>query len=274
MPELPEAETVARQLRAGLLGATLTALVVQRPDIVQQGLATSAWYQGCVLDSVERRGKSVVLGFQKSGLLRYLVAELGMTGLLLFLGRDQSYAKHTHVRMSFSGGSVEEVGYWNPRRFGRISLLDELGLSDYTERRFGLDPLAMSWESFWDALHAKRVRIKSLLMDQRWMAGVGNIYANEILFRAGIHPERRADRLSQLRGRRLFEQTQAVLREAIECGGSSIRDFIAPNGERGRFASRHLVYGKADQPCPSLCGDIVRLSKGARTSFYCPRCQK
>ncbi len=274
MPELPEAEVVTRQVRGALLGAMLEALWIGRPDIIRQGLSTSAWYVGSRLQAVERRGKSVVLRFGKDRGVRYIVAELGMTGLLLFASAAPSYDKHTHVRLAFTGGGESLLRYWNPRRFGRMSFLDEEELAAYTARRFGLDPLRMTWEAFRLLLRSCRGRIKTFLMHQQDLAGIGNIYANEILYRAGIHPARRADRLSDARARALYGQIQAVLNEAIEYGGSSIRDFLAPNGACGRFASRHLVYNHAQEPCPSGCGGRIRIIRRERASFYCPRCQR
>lgn len=274
MPELPEAEVVTRQVREALLGATLHHLWIGRQDIVREGYSSAAWYEGATLQAVERRGKSVVLQFAQAESHRYMVAELGMTGLLLFANAPSSYEKHTHVRLSFSGRREPELRYWNPRRFGRMWFLDEGGLAAYTARRFGQDPLTMRWEDFRALLRSRRGRIKSLLMHQQVVAGIGNIYANEILFRSRIHPVRSVERLSEARVRELYTQIQTVLTEAIECGGSSIRDFVSPTGTRGQFAARHLVYNRAHHPCSSGCGAVIRRERSERTSFYCPRCQR
>ncbi|MEQ1792053.1 MAG: DNA-formamidopyrimidine glycosylase family protein, partial [Nitrospiraceae bacterium] len=148
MPELPEAEAVARQIRDRLLGAQLSECQVGREDIVREGLSTLAWYRGARLEDVARYGKSVALGFRNEGELRYIVAELGMTGLLLFHATKTKHPQHVHVRMSFTGGRESELRYWNPRRFGRMSLLDQAGLDAYRARRFGVDPLVVSREEF------------------------------------------------------------------------------------------------------------------------------
>lgn len=274
MPELPEAEVVTRQVRDALQGATLDRLWIGREDIVREGYASASWYEGATLQAVERRGKSVVLQFARAGAHRYMVAELGMTGLLLFANAPSSYEKHTHVRLFLSGRREPELRYWNPRRFGRMWFLDEPGLAAYTARRFGYDPLTMQWEQFWALLRSRRGRVKSFLMHQQVVAGIGNIYANEILFRSRIHPVRAVDRLSPARAQALFTQIQAVLAEAIEYGGSSIRDFVSPAGTRGRFATRHLVYNRAQRPCSSGCGAIIQVARSERASFYCPRCQR
>lgn len=276
MPELPEAEVVARQLRERIMGATLKDCWVGRRDIIREGFPTLAWYRGATVTGVGRKGKSVVLTCMKTGESRYLVAELGMTGLLLFRLRAPSFAKHVHVRWTLEGGKEPELLYWNPRRFGRMSLLDRAGLDRYVTRRFGCDPLTVTWEEFRDMMQTRRGRLKALLMHQQVIAGIGNIYANEILYRAGLHPARQANRVSLSARRRLYDVMQLVLAEAIEAGGSSVRDFFAPDGSEGSYKRRHLVYGKEGQPCPSGCGKKIRrvMETSQRSSFYCPVCQR
>lgn len=276
MPELPEAEVVARQLRERIIGATLKDCWVGRRDIVREGFSTLAWYQGAVLTGIERRGKSVVLTCTQGGESRYLVAELGMTGLLLFRLHAPTFAKHIHVRLMLEGGKEPELLYWNPRRFGRMLLLDRTGLDRYVARRFGCDPLTVSWEEFRALFQARRGRLKALLMHQQAIAGIGNIYANEILYRARLHPAKSANRLSLAAMRRLYAVMRQVLAEAIEAGGSSVRDFFAPDGSEGRYKRQHLVYGKEGQPCPSGCGKTIKrmVESSQRSSFYCPGCQR
>jgi len=273
MPELPEAEVVARQLRVQLLGAQLNECLIGRTDIVREGLSTLSWYDGAVLEGVERYGKSVVLGLKKENETRYVVAELGMTGLLLFRTTQTKYPQHVHVRMSFTGGHEPELRYWNPRRFGRISLLDQTGLDRYRVRRFGVDPLTVPCNEFVRLMQARRGRLKPLLMHQQVIAGIGNIYANEILFRARLHPNREVNRLRETTIVRLYSTMQTVLREAISCGGSSVKDFYAPDGTEGQYKRQHLVYGKEDQPCPNRCGRIICRLQSERSSFFCPACQ-
>jgi formamidopyrimidine-DNA glycosylase len=273
MPELPEAEVVARQLRVHLLGAELNECLVGRADIVREGLTTLSWYYGAVLEGVERYGKSVALGLRKENEIRYIVAELGMTGLLLFRATQTKYPQHVHVRMSFTGGRESELRYWNPRRFGRISLLDRAGLAHYRARRFGIDPLTVPRDEFISLMEVRRGRLKPLLMHQQVIAGIGNIYANEILFRARLHPNRGVHRLRRATIMTLYDTMQTVLREAISCGGSSVKDFYAPDGTEGRYKRQHLVYGKEGHPCPNRCGGIIRRLQSERSSFFCPTCQ-
>jgi formamidopyrimidine-DNA glycosylase len=273
MPELPEAEVVARQIGSRLVGAQLAHITVGRADIVREGFSTLSWYRDVRLGSVSRYGKSVALEFRKRGEVRYVVAELGMTGLLLFQSVAVKHPQHIHVEMSFTGGQEPLLRYWNPRRFGRLCLLDRASLNRYIARRFGLDALTVSREAFVHYLGGRRARLKSLLMQQQAVAGIGNIYANEILFRARLHPDQIADRLRPAQAELLYETTRQVLHEAIQCGGSSVRDFFAPDGTEGRYKSRHLVYGKEGQPCPNLCGQTIRRLQGERSSFVCPSCQ-
>jgi formamidopyrimidine-DNA glycosylase len=273
MPELPEAEVVARQIRSRLLGAPLGDVWVGRADIVREGFATLPWYPGTSLQSVERFGKSVALGFVKEKVCRYVVAELGMTGLLLFQSTPTKHPQHVHVKMLFKNTHEPELRYWNPRRFGRLSLLDRAGLDRYLARRFGLDPLAASQQDFVSLLQSRRGRLKSLLMHQQVIAGIGNIYANEILFRAGLHPQAQVGRLSVGKMEKLYQIMCEVLHEAIACGGSSVRDFFAPDGTEGQYKRRHLVYGKAGQLCPNLCGGIIRRFQRERSAYFCIRCQ-
>jgi formamidopyrimidine-DNA glycosylase len=273
MPELPEAEVVAQQIRARLLGATLTNAWIGRDDIVREGYRERGWYIGSVLRAAERFGKSVALRFEHEAESRFFVAELGMTGLLLFRSAATRFPQHVHVRLTFVGGRESELRYWNPRRFGRISMVDPQQFKDYLTRRFGCDPLAVSREDFLRIVKGRDGRLKPLLMHQQAIAGIGNIYANEILFRARLHPNTRASRLPVSKIEELFRITQEVLHEAIACGGSSVRDFFAPDGSEGRFKARHLVYGKEGLPCPNQCGHVIRRLQSERSSFFCPACQ-
>lgn len=272
MPELPEAEVVARQLRAKLLDAAISDYWIGRDDIIREGRDTVAWYRHATITAIERRGKSVILSCTHHRGTRFIVAELGMTGLLLFRPPTR-LAQHTHMILSFSGSGERTLHYWNPRRFGRLYLLDCAGLDRFTSRRFGCDPLTVSAEAFHRLVKGRRGGLKALLMHQQAIAGIGNIYANEILYRAGLHPHRMAGTLSTSRVERLYRVMQAVLAEAIKEGGSSVRDFVAPDGTEGRYRRCHLVYNKAGEPCVQ-CRKTIRRLQGERSSFYCPACQR
>ena len=273
MPELPEAEIAAAQLRAGTVGAMVRECWVGRSDIVREGYQTLSWYQASRIDAVKRHGKSVVLSFSRGGETRFLVAELGMTGLLLFRSAPARYPQHTHFVMHLTECREPELRYWNPRRFGRLYLLDASGLEHYLRRRFGYEPLTMTRQQFAKLMTSSRGRLKALLMHQQSIAGIGNIYANEILFRAGIHPSQVASRVRPDAINRLYDVIRDVLLEAVEFGGSSVRDFFAPDGTLGTYRLFHRVYGKTGAPCPNQCGATVRRVMEERSSFICPTCQ-
>lgn len=272
MPELPEAEVTARQLRARLGGAVIADIQLGRDDIVREGLSSLHWYRGSILRAVERRGKSVVMELEKNDEHRFLVVELGMTGLLLFPSAQVRFPQHIHAVITFRDPARPLLRYWNPRRFGRLSLFDGPGLDRYLTRRFGCDPLTVTRQALARLLRCRR-RLKPLLMHQQAIAGIGNIYANEILFRARLHPNVIAGQLTSAAVDRLHGVMRSVLREAIRCGGSSVKDYFAPDGSQGRYKQRHLVYAKAGLPCPNRCGAVIRRLQSERSSFYCPRCQ-
>ena len=250
-----------------------TSVWVGRADIVREGLPTLSWYRGAVLEEVERYGKSVALGFKKEGELRYVVAELGMTGLLLFRDTQTKHPQHVHVRMSFTGGHESELRYWNPRRFGRLSLLDRAGLDRYRARRFGVDPLTVPREEFVRLMQARRGRLKPFLMHQQLIAGIGNIYANEILFRARLHPNREVSRLRGATIDMLYDTMQRVLHEAISCGGSSVKDFYAPDGTEGRLQAPSSRLWQRRSTLFQPLRKMIRRLQSERSSFFCPACQ-
>jgi formamidopyrimidine-DNA glycosylase len=274
MPELPEAEVTAMQLRSRLIGRRLADIWVGRADIVREGIDRLGWYRGSVIRAVGRQGKSVIVEMEQGTQAGYLVAELGMTGLLLLPSAAVKHPQHTHVVITFENDPGGTLRYWNPRRFGRLSLLDPEGLARYITRRFGCDPLSVTRDDFVAFLRRSRRRLKPLLMHQQSIAGIGNIYANEILFRTALHPNTIASRLTRAAAQRLHGTMQSVLQEAIRCGGSSVKDFYAPDGSAGRYKEQHLVYGKEGQSCRNECGALIRRLQGERSSFYCPACQK
>ncbi len=274
MPELPEAEVVRQQLHAALVGSTIDDIWIGREDIIRQGIESRSWYSGARVVEVQRHGKSLVLICERDAEKRVVVAELGMTGLLLFTRASVPSDKHVHMVMRLVNGLQPELRYWNARRFGRLYLLDQMAWTAYQQRRFGRDPLTMTEEDFVALIKSCRGRVKAVLLNQQRIAGIGNIYANELLFRSGIHPHARGDRVSKRNLHVLFEEMQHVLQEAILMGGSSIRNFLAPDGSPGQFQSRHLVYQKKGERCPNGCRTRIQALMDERSSFVCPTCQK
>lgn len=202
---------------------------------------------------------------------RALLVHLGMTGQLTVRPAAEPLAPHTHIVCALDDGS--ELRYADPRRFGRVALATPDELTPIL-LRLGADPLEISREEFCRRLGARRARIKALLLDQRVLRGVGNIYADESLWRSRIHPARPAARLGQARLARLHSELRRVLLDAIRLGGSSISDYVGANGERGRFQLRHRVYDREGKPCRRCGASIQRTLIAGRSSYYCPRCQR
>ncbi len=272
MPELPETEVVRRQLQEALPGAVIARLWIGREDIVRQGLDTVSWYVRAHVIEVRRHGKIIAIVCERDAEQRVIIVELGMTGLLLFAREAVPSQRHVHMVMRFVRGP--QLRYWNARRFGGVYFLNQEAWRVYCRRRFGPDPLTVTEKEFVALVESCRGRVKALLLHQQRIAGIGNIYANESLFRSGIHPHARGCRLSKRRIRVLFEAMQNVLVEAIRMGGSSIRNFVAPDGRPGRFQTRHQVYQKEGARCPNGCQSDIRCLADERTSFFCPTCQK
>lgn len=266
MPELPEVQTIACDLRAeGLPGTRIERVRLLQPLVVR-GAASSfrRRLRGSTIASVGRHGKLLLLGLG-GGLT--LTIHLKMTGQLSLVPQGEPTPKHTHAVFELEGG--RELRFRDVRRFGYLALVDAEGLEEALSA-LGPDALAVSLPRFREILGRHRGRLKPLLMDQRVLAGVGNIYANEMLFAAGINPWRSAESLDQAEVRRLHGAMGRVLREAIRCRGSSISDFVDTQGRVGRFQERHRVYRK--EICPRCGGPIVKEMRG-RSTFWCPACQ-
>jgi formamidopyrimidine-DNA glycosylase len=205
MPELPEVEVVLQHLKPQILGATIETLAIHRSD-------------QATISKVHRMGKCVVMTCQRSQKTRYLLSELGMTGLWFFKATLASSPQHIHCHITLSGRKIRELHYWNPRRFGRLWLFEPSGLEAFIQRRFGPDALAIKEAPFCELIQTTRGQLKPLLLNQHRLAGIGNIYANEMLFRANIHPYAQGHQLRLTSRQRLHRTMQEVLREAIAAG--------------------------------------------------------
>lgn len=271
MPELPEVETLTLQLDRALRGKTISEVEIRNESILETGPEElKNKVQGKQIVQIARRGKYLQLNLS-GGLTLWF--HLGMTGQLLLEIPPSSLRPHTHFVLSFSN-SRKRLFYRDVRRFGRITLTptDEESFPRGV-RRLGLEPKEWSPEDFIARFKTRRARIKNLLLNQTLVAGLGNIYADESLHRAGIHPLRRACRLERSRLERLREAMCEILGEAIRWGGSSIDDYFHLDGARGRFQDFHRVYGRAGEAC-SACGTRIRKIKlSGRTSSFCPHCQ-
>jgi formamidopyrimidine-DNA glycosylase len=267
MPELPEVETVRRSLLP-IVGRRIEAVEVLEPRLRQRIADDFARRLiGRVIEDITRRGKYLL--FRLSG-GESLLAHLGMSGALLLQPVDAPSEPHDHVRVRLDAGL--QLTYNDPRRFGlmRLGRLDE-----FTELgHVGADPLRVSVAELASLARARKKPVKNLLMDQRALAGIGNIYANEILFRARIRPGRQARRLTRADLRRLVASIRAVLTGAIRLGGSSISDYRDGAGKPGYFQLRLRVYDRAGKPCPRCRMPVRRTVHAGRSSFYCPNCQR
>lgn len=271
MPELPEVETTMRALAARLLGRRVTGLVQRRADIrfpLPENLP--ARLQGRTLVGFARRAKFIEL-FLDDGAV--LLLHLGMSGRLLFDG--EPCGPHEHLTFAFDDGTV--LRFVDPRRFGMLDLwpADQLDRHRWLQH-LGLEPLAPGFDGrrLATTLAGRRTGLKLALMDQRLIVGVGNIYASESLFRARLAPTRAAGSVGAREAGRLARSVRQVLREAIEAGGSSLRDYVQSNGELGNFQRNFRVYDREGEPCLGCGHPVLRIVQGARATFYCGTCQR
>lgn len=273
MPELPEAETIARGLRPHLPGRRILEVEVLRPDvIVGSAPAFVASLSGRSVEGVGRRGKNLVLEVTGGG---RLVVNLGMTGRLLFASGPPSTKPdptHPGVRIRTSGGGT--LWYDDARRFGRLQVMDTPSYRGWS-RTLGPEPLGRRFTA--EALHAglaaSRSPLRSWLLDQRKVAGVGNIYAVEALFLAGLHPRRQARSVDRTDASRLHREVRRVLRQAIRYRGTTLRDYRDASGSSGENAPRLAAYGREGLPCNRCGTPIERIVFSNRSAFLCPRCQ-
>ncbi|HLW44269.1 MAG TPA: bifunctional DNA-formamidopyrimidine glycosylase/DNA-(apurinic or apyrimidinic site) lyase [Candidatus Acidoferrales bacterium] len=281
MPELPEVETVVRGLQLLLPGRGILSVRLGKTDFIDDPAAIEQHVPGCRIVEVQRRGKFLVLFLEKNRALQtaigfaserfHLIVHLGMTGQLTVRPNAMPSALHTHVW--FALDNERELRYTDPRRFGRMALVPE-SASDSILGELGLDALEASEEEFRGRLAGRRARIKALLLDQSVFRGMGNIYTDESLWRARIHPARLGTSLRRDEVVRLYRGVQKVLREAIRLGGSSISDYVNAEGEPGEFQLRHRVYQREAEKCSRCAAQIRRMIVAGRSSYFCPVCQR
>jgi formamidopyrimidine-DNA glycosylase len=274
VPELPEAETIARDLHARAAGSVVRSVRVLRPDILAPGTTAarlSSRLRGQRIDRVGRRGKNVVLEFDSGW---RLVINLGMTGRIV--ASDAPRARellHIAARISLEDGRA--LLYDDARRFGRLDLRDPIQWEQRT-RQLGIEPLSSDFTADWlyAATRGSRVPLRNWLLDQSYLAGIGNIYANEALFLARIRPTRRARMLRRREAQPLRDAIRAVLADAIRARGTTLNDYRDAAGEVGGFQVQLRVYGREDEPCPECATPIKRTVLANRSAFYCRTCQR
>lgn len=270
MPELPEVETVRRALEKRLLGGRIHAVVQNRADLrFPLPADLSGRLCGRVVERMRRRAKYLLLDLDDG---QTLLLHLGMSGRLVMDGAAGQ--KHEHIVFTFEDGTV--LRFIDPRRFGMLDLAGTDVLEAHPRlATLGLEPLGIGFNgtALQDALGRSISPLKIALMDQRRVVGVGNIYASESLFRARLNPERPAGSLDTGQAEALAAAIRAVLLDAIEAGGSSLRDYVQANGELGYFQHAFLVYGRENEPC-TVCGQpIAKRVQASRATYFCPACQ-
>jgi formamidopyrimidine-DNA glycosylase len=281
MPELPEVETVARGLRRTIVGRRIVSVRLGKTDFIDDPAALEQHLPGRKIEAVERYGKFMLLrlspvtggGFPSSNGdadPAALLVHLGMTGQITPAPAAQSPEKHTHA--FFVLDDNRELRYTDARRFGRLAYLQAESLAEEL-REFGADPLEISSEEFVKQTRIRRARIKALLLDQSFLRGVGNIYADESLWRAKVHPARLGATLKRKLAATLHRVLREILQKAIVLRGSSISDFLDAEGQPGEYQRHHRVYGREGEDC-YRCGAVIRRAIVAgRSSYFCPKCQ-
>jgi formamidopyrimidine-DNA glycosylase len=273
MPELPEVETVARGLREVLPGRRIVSVRLGKTDFIDDPGALEQDLPGSRFARIRRLGKYLVLDFEPRKTPAEetsLLVHLGMTGKISVCPPETPVPLHTHVFLALDDG--RELRYNDVRRFGRMALLAN-GAHERVLGGLGMEPLEISAGEFRRRIRARKSRIKAVLLDQRVMRGIGNIYADESLWRARIHPERVGARLKDDELRRLHRAVQHILREAIRLRGSSISDYVDLDGGRGEFQQKHRAYQHDGKKC-FRCGTIIRrIIVAGRSSHFCPQCQ-
>jgi formamidopyrimidine-DNA glycosylase len=274
MPELPEAETIVRDLAARVPGSTIVRVSVTHADVLHAGLSPARLRRrlsGRSITGVTRRGKNVILELE--GALR-LVINLGMTGRVVTSDGARA-GELRHIAVAFHLADGRAILYDDARRFGDIDLRDETGWRA-RDAELGVEPLSDEFTA--ERLHALTrtsiTPIRNWLLDQRRVAGVGNIYAIEALFRAGIRPTRRARTLKRRESALLRDTLRAVLQESIDARGTTISDYRDASGERGAFDQRLRVYDRESLPCVNCAARVKRVVLSNRSAFYCPACQR
>jgi formamidopyrimidine-DNA glycosylase len=291
MPELPEVETIARGLAIRVTGDVIESVWLgSKPEPLKSAASEIvATLESKRIAGVRRVGKHIVFDLQNGGRATSLVRKkssrqsskkeqpttpavtaqwivhLGMTGRMLVCKSDDALEKHTHAVARLASG--RELRFVDPRRFGRLSVTQGFAAAGY-------EPLEVEFDRFVELFRGRKTPIKSALLNQKLLTGVGNIYADESLFRAGIRPRRRAASLTRKELLRLYVAMQEVLKEAISAGGSSISNYVDADGDEGFFQLQHRVYGRENEPCLVCKTPIKRIVIGGRSSHYCPKCQR
>ena len=274
MPELPEVETVARGLRKTLPGRRVLSVRLGKTDFIDDPPEIERVLPGSRIEDVRRYGKFLLLDLvprESSPGETSLMVHLGMTGRLVTYAPQEPVSPHTHIFFELDDG--RELRYTDPRRFGQVRLLDHTNRQEFLGD-FGLDPLEMNLDQFRNTVHGRSARIKALLLDQHVFRGIGNIYADESLWHAKIHPAKLGNKLTESEIHALFDAIQHILNEAIRLRGSSVSDYVDSEGNRGSFQIKHRAYDREGESCFRCRAKIRRAIVAGRSSYFCPKCQR
>ena len=272
MPELPEVETTRLGISPHVIGKKIREVVIRRYDLRWPISPELAEFAGRMFRSVKRRSKYLLL---ESDSEEVVIVHLGMSGSLRMVPEGDEWRKHDHIGITLEGGL--QMRYHDPRRFGLVLVVPATEVESHPLlKNLGPEPLAENFTPahLYQALRKKNIAIKLAVMDAKLVVGVGNIYASESLFRAGIHPALPANQLTKPKAQKLVRAIQEVLAESIAQGGTTLRDFVNSDGQPGYFAQRLFVYGRKGEDC-RVCGGIIsHAAMGQRATFWCGGCQK
>lgn len=266
MPELPEVETIKRELEKSVLGKRITAVIINNPKVIKEPRIEDfvKGLKNLTIKTILRKGKLLILELSSG---KSLAIHLKMTGQLLYPGD----ARKSRVSFKLCNGRL--LDFNDSRLLGELRLLDDWQHLKFI-KELGPEPFDLTVDKFKQMLAAKKTKIKPLLMDQTFISGVGNLYAAEALFRAKIHPGRPAFSLSDKEKATLFKQIKATLTEALRYKGSSVDQYVRISGSPGDYVKYHRVYDRAGEPCVICKTRIKRISLGGRGTYFCPKCQK
>lgn len=270
MPELPEVETTCRGIECHLVGQKITDVIVRNARLrypVDKKIRKRL--TGLIIQKVSRKGKYIVLLCQDGA----IVIHLGMSGSLRISSPQEALGAHDHIDVLLTKGQL--LRYCDPRRFGLFMWVDEPLDQHRLFSRMGVEPLSDQFDAtcLYSQSRRRSLSVKQFIMNNQIVLGVGNIYASESLFRAGIHPLRAANRISEQRYSILVDKIKKVLNEAIAAGGTTLRDFVGGDGKPGYFKFALRVYGRASEPCLQCDSNIKSCRQGGRTTYYCSTCQ-
>ncbi|MEZ5509587.1 MAG: bifunctional DNA-formamidopyrimidine glycosylase/DNA-(apurinic or apyrimidinic site) lyase [Gammaproteobacteria bacterium] len=269
MPELPEVETTRRGIAPHVLGKRVRAIIVRQPSLRWPVPDAIHDCEGRKLQSIERRGKYLLLGFSNGT----IIAHLGMSGSVRITAPDEPPLFHDHVDLVCSDGTC--LRYCDPRRFGAWLWTTDDPVLHPLIASLGPEPLTDAFNTEYLVMQAegRKTAVKAFIMDSHIVVGVGNIYANEALFMAGIHPKRQAGRISAPRYEKLVAAIKTVLNDSIVMGGTTLRDFVGGDGKPGYFQQTLRVYGRGGQPCRVCKTALTEIRLGQRTTVFCKTCQ-